>query len=118
MQKSFKNFLETYSQNPELDKKTWRMGGVSWAQFKESPNDYYAANTGAVPGCIYYTDTVKFGKKNHLLILQAIAEFESECGLMENKPSPTDETEYFNWLTWFAWENMAGNLISYLENED
>lgn len=110
------DFLNNYASNKELAEKALNAGGVNWNNIKEYPNDYYAANTGSVPGMIYYTDTVKFGKKNHLLILQVLQEFENECGTLENKPSPKDETQYFNWLSWFAWENTMSEVISYLEN--
>jgi hypothetical protein len=112
---SKKNFLKNFSSRPELHKKTLKAGGVQWSDLKQHPNDYYTANTGAVTGMIYYSDTVKFAKKNHLQILQALADFESECGTLENKPNPTDETQYFNWLSWFIWENMMSEIISYLE---
>ena len=116
--KTLKNFLENYSSNPELHKLAFKAGGVDFKDFKEYPSDYYAANTGAVSGMIYYTDTVKFAKKNHLLITQALGEFEHECGRLENKPMPykDNEEQYYNWLAWFAWESMAGELISYLED--
>lgn len=116
MKKTKKDFLENYSSNPELHKKVLKQGNVSWNDLKEYPNDYYAANTGSVYGMIYYKDTVKFAKKNHLAILQELDEFEGDCGRLENKPKPTDETQYFNWLSWFAWENMMSQLISYLES--
>lgn len=103
------------SQYPEFYPKIWEMGGVDWESFQEYPNDYYAANTGVVPGCIYYVDTVAFAKKHHLQILQMLDEFEQDCGRIEDKPSPVDEDEYFNWLTWFAWESLAGDLINWVE---
>ena len=73
------------------------------------------ASSGSIPGMIYYSDTVPFAKKNHLLILQALDNFENECGKLENKPSPTDETQYFNWLAWFAWENTISEVLNYLD---
>jgi hypothetical protein len=112
--KTLKNFL-AQSSNPELFKKVFNAGGVDFKDFQAYPNDYYAANTGAVPGMIYYSDTVKFAKDNLIEIINLLREFENECGLIENKPTE-DETLYFNWLAWFAWESMSGELISYLEN--
>jgi hypothetical protein len=110
-----KNFLENHSSFPEFHKKLLKQGGVEWALIKEYPQDYYTANSGSVSGFIYYKETVKFAKKHHLPILQMLEEFESDCGKLENKPSPTDETQYFNWLSWFAWENMMSEIISFLE---
>lgn len=114
--KTLSDFLTNYASNPELAKKTIKQGGLSFYEIKEMGWDAYAANTGAVPGMIYYSDTVKFAKKHHLLILQALENFESECGKLEDKPSPADETQYFNWLAWFAWENVMSELLNYLEN--
>ena len=113
--KTKKDFIENYSSNPELARKALNAGKVDWADIIKYPNDYYAANTGSVTGMIYYSDTVKFAKKNHLLILQALDNFERECGKLD-KPSTEDETQYFNWLAWFAWENTMSEVISYLED--
>lgn len=101
--------------NPELFKKVWKQGNVSFEQVKQHPNDYYAANTGAVPGMIYYADTCKFAKKNIWLILEQLSEFEKEIGEPLKKPSDPEQLQ--NWLTWFAWENMMSELINYLEEE-
>lgn len=110
------DFLNNYSRNPELAKKTLKAGSLTWDEIKEMGWDAYAANTGAVPGMIYYTDTIKFAKKNHLLILRALDEFENETGAkLDSKPSTIDETQYFNWLAWFAWENTMSEVLSYLE---
>lgn len=114
--KTQKEFLADYSTNPELAKKALKAGGLSWSEINEMRWDAYAANTGAVPGMIYYKDTVKFAKRNHLLILQALDEFEQDCGRCENKPSTQDETTYFNWLAWFAWENTMSEVLNYLES--
>ena len=112
---SKKKFLEKFSSFPEFHKKVLRQGGVEWNLLINHPQDYYTANSGSVTGMIYYKDTVSFAKKNHLSILQILDEFERECGKLENKPSPQDETQYFNWLTWFAWESMMSEIISFSE---
>lgn len=111
--KTQKEFLNN-CQFPELAKKTLKQGGVAWADLVKYPQDYYTANTGAVYGMIYYSDTVKFAKKNIFLIQQALNEFENECGQL-NKPTE-DEIQYYNWLCWFAWENTMSDLINFLEN--
>ena len=56
---------------------------------------------------IYYSMSVA--------ITNALNEFENECGLLENKPTG-DETQYYNWLSWFAWENVMSEVINYIEN--
>ncbi|WP_166386796.1 hypothetical protein [Polaribacter sp. 11A2H] len=111
---SKKTFLENHSSFPVFHKKLLKQGEVEWSLLKEYPQDYYAANSGSVPGMIYYTDTVAFAKKYHLSILQILEEFENECGQLEGRPTPTDETQYFNWLSWFAWESMMSEVISFL----
>ncbi|WP_298946139.1 hypothetical protein [uncultured Polaribacter sp.] len=113
---SKKTFLEKHSSNPEFHKKILKKGTVEWQQLIKCPQDYYAANTGSVPGMIYYKDTVAFAKKYHLSILQILEEFESDCGKLENKPSPQDEIQYFNWLAWFSWESCMSEVISFLES--
>jgi len=114
--KTKKDFLNNYSNNPELAKLALKAGGVDWADLEQYPNDYCYASNGSVNGMIYYEDTVKFAKKNHLLILQSLDEYEDECGKITNKPKATDETQYFNWLAWFAWECTIGDVINYLED--
>lgn len=99
--------------NPTLFKKVWKQGNVSFEDLKRSPNDYYAANTGSVPGMIYYVDTLRFAQKNVWLILEQLSAFEQEIGQPLQKPS--DISQLKNWLTWFAWENMMGELIIFLE---
>ena len=115
MSYSKKEFLSSNCSNPELAKKALNAGGLSFSEIKEMGWDAYAANTGSVPGMIYYSDTTKFAKKNHLLILKALDEFESECGKLENRPSTEDETQYFNWMAWFAWEYTMSEVLNYLE---
>lgn len=113
--KTLKKFFNDYSSAPDLHERVWKIGGVYFSEFKERPTDFYAANTGAVGGMIYYADTVRFAKKNLVLIMDALNAFEKECGLIPDKPTG-DPTQFYNWMTWFAWESMAGELINYLEN--
>ena len=113
---SKKQFLENYSSFPEFHKKVLEQGGVEWKQLIKHPQDYDAADSGSVPGMIYYQDTVAFAKKYHLSILQILDEFECDCGKLENKPSPTEEVQYFNFLAWFSWESMMSEVISFLES--
>ncbi|APG66311.1 hypothetical protein LPB136_13425 [Tenacibaculum todarodis] len=115
---SKKKFLENYSSFPGFHKELLKQGNVEWTLIKKYPQDYYSANSGSVPGMIYYKDTVAFAKKYHLSILQILDEFEYDCGKLVNRPSPQDETNYFNWLSWFAWENMMSEIISFLEMEN
>jgi hypothetical protein len=112
--KTKKDFLQNNCSNPELAKKVLKAGGLSWIEIKEMGWNAYAANTGAVPGMIYYSDTVNFAKKNLVLIMDSLNRFEKECGRLENKPTD-DETAFYNWLAWFAWENTMSEVLSYLE---
>lgn len=111
-----KEFLENHSSFPEFHKVLLKQSGLEWKQLIEQPQDYYTADSGSVPGFIFYNETVAFGKKHHPVILQILDEFESCCGKLENKPSPTDETQYFNWLSWFAWESMMSEVIAFVES--
>jgi hypothetical protein len=110
-----KTFLKSYSSAPKFHKELLKQGKVEWSLLKENPEDYYAANSGSVPGMIYYADTVSFAKKHHLQILQILEDFESECGKLDNKPGPLDEVQYYNWLSWFAWESMMSEILSFLD---
>lgn len=112
---SKKTFLENHSSFANFHKKLLKQGDVEWSELVKHPNDYYAADSGSVPGMIYYEDTVSFAKKHHLQILQILDEFESDCGRLENKPSSIDEVQYFNWLSWFAWESMMSEILSFLD---
>jgi len=115
---SKKKFLENYSSFPEFHKQLLKQGGVEWSELIKYPEDSFSAESGSVPGMIYYTDTVAFAKKHHLEILQILDEFESDYGKLENKPSPQDETQYFNWLSWFAWKSMMSEIIAFVENNN
>ena len=77
---SKKQLLEIYSSDPEFHKKVLKQGGVQWSELVKHPQDYYAANSGSVPGMIYYNDTVTFAKKYHLSLLQILYDFECDCG--------------------------------------
>jgi Na+-transporting NADH:ubiquinone oxidoreductase subunit NqrA len=108
-----KEFLSEYAQHSELAKKALKQSGLSWKEIKEHPSDFYDPSSGSVPGFIYYVDTVKFAKKNLVLIQNALNDFENECGVL-NKPTD-DETQYYNWLAWFAWENTMSDVLSALD---
>ncbi len=114
MMKHINRFFQQCS-NPQFFPKVWEMGGVDWDSFVKHPNDYYDPSSGSVPGCIYYSDTVKFAKANHEAILIELCEFEQEYGPLNNKPLITEGTTYYNWLTWFAWEHMCSELIAFIE---
>jgi len=101
--------------NPDFTRAILRAGGVSWKELISRPEDYYAANNGNVPGMIYYEDTVKFGKKYQNDILDMIDEYEEDTGSKVDKPSRKDKTQYYNWLSWFAWESVMLDLMYYLE---
>lgn len=100
------------SNHPELTKAVLNQLGVDWEQLCEYPEDYRDASSG-VSGFIYYTETVAFAKRHIVKIINALNEFESECGLLD-KPTD-DETQYFNWLSWFALEKVVGDLCNALE---
>ena len=115
--KTLKEFFERYSANPTLDKKVWKQGCVDWKIIKEYPQDYQNASIGSVIGMIYYDDTVKFAKNNLEEIHEYLVEVEKELGPL-NVPNFRDsEICYYNWLTWFMWEDLARRLWDYLEED-
>ena len=64
---------------------------------------------------IYYKDTIAFAKKHHLSILQIIDKFENQFGKLKIKPRPHDGIQYFNWISWFIWNNMMREIIYFME---
>jgi hypothetical protein len=112
MKKTKKGFFD-YTQYPELAKKVISQIGLPFSELCKHPDDYRTASHG-VPGFVYYYDTVRFGKRNLVLIMQALNSFERECGILD-KPTD-DETQYFNWLAWFALEAVISELIYYMED--
>jgi hypothetical protein len=116
--KTKKDFLENYASNPDLARKTLNAGGLTWEDIKEMKWDAYAADTGAVPGMIYYADTVKFAKRNQQAILDQLRQFEEEAGQLDVPRYSDGETQYFNWFAWFAWENTIYEVLNYLEEDE
>lgn len=112
--KTKKEFLERFASNPTLAKKVLNQIGESWNNIIRYPEDYRDASVG-VSGFIYYKDTVAFAKRNLALITKALHEFEQEIGTPLKKPTD-DETEYLNWLAWFALENTIDDVIQYKES--
>ena len=114
--KTITDFLNNHSTNPTLHKKVWRMSEVDWIDLYERTEDYQDASSGSVSGCIYYEDTVPFAKKNLGLILEQLRETEMEIGSLSVPDKYDSETQYYNWLTWFAWEQFVGEVTSYIES--
>ena len=83
--------------------------GVDWKQLCEYPEDYRDASAG-VSGFIYYTETVAFAKRHLVKIINALNELENDIGEPLKKPND-DETQYFNWLAWFALETVIDELV-------
>jgi hypothetical protein len=113
--KTKKEFLENFANNPELAEKTLKAGQLTWREINEMKWDAYAANTGLVPGMIYYDDTVKFAKQNERLILEQLREIERECGQLDVPRYSDVPTQYYNWLAWFAWENTMVEVLSFID---
>ena len=111
--KTKKEFIEN-CQHPELANKVLNKMGASWNEIIEHPYDYRNAGDG-VSGFIYYSETVPFAKSNLVLIQNVLNEFELECGVLK-KPTD-DETQYYNWMAWFALENTIQEIIYYKENQ-
>ena len=99
-----KNEVLQQTAHEELNKKVIRQIGMRFWEIMENLEDYRDASAG-VSGFIYYTDTEKFFKKNSILILEAVRDFEEECGTLE-KSEPLS-----NWYSWFALENCVRELM-------
>ena len=112
MKLSKKKFIES-SRNPELTKAVLNQCGVDWADLTAYPLDYRDASTG-VSGFIYYSETVEFAKQHLVLIMNALNEFENEIGVPMKKPTD-DETQFYNWMAWFALETVIDELMCALE---
>lgn len=112
--KTKKEFLERFASHPELAKKVFRQMGVDWKEIIEYPEDFRDASSG-VSGFVYYRDTVPFAKRNMVLITKALHDFEQEMGTPLKKPTD-DETQYLNWLAWFALENTIDEVMGYKES--
>lgn len=96
------------SRYPELYEKLIRFGGVSTADMRKSPRDYYAANTGSVPGLIYNSKCEAFFKNNFSDIFEVLQDAQDE-GLM------SDGLRHYNaaFCVRFVWEFMQAELFSF-----
>lgn len=112
--KTLKEFF-SQSSNPNFYKKVWKAGGLDFSVVKKHPSDYYAADTGAVPGMIYYSETEKFAKNNADTILDIIADYDDENGSNTLKRA-AESGSALNFFAWFAWESMMCEMLSYLED--
>ncbi len=107
-------FLEN-SSHPELTKAVLDQLDVPWSELCANISDYRDASAG-VPNFIYYEETVEFAKKNLVLIMNALNELENDIGAPLKKPTDS-ETQFYNWLAWFALENCVGDLMRALEEQ-
>lgn len=112
MEKRKKIFLEK-CRYPELARRVLDQMGESWNNIIKYPEDFRDAGAG-VSGFVYYSDTVPFSKRNLVLIMNALNDFENEIGSPLNKPTD-DETAFYNWLAWFALENTIQEIIDFKE---
>ena len=110
--KTKKEFLEDFSKNPELARKVLKQMGIPWKEIIERPMDFRDASMG-VSGFTYYNETEPFAKRNIGLILDALAEFEQDCGPI----MPQEYDNRLNWLAWFALESTIQEIIDYVEQD-
>lgn len=115
MKRTRKQFILS-SRNPELSKAVLKQCGVDWEDLIAYPYDYRDAGSG-VSGFIYYSDTVPFAKAHLVPIMNALNELESDIGEPLKKPTG-DETQFYNWLAWFALESVVDEIIYFKENQD
>lgn len=110
--KTLKDYLKT-SRNSELAQVVLEQMGLDFQEVIERPYDFRDASVG-VSGFIYYSETTQFAEKNLLTIINALNEFETEIGEPLKKPTD-DETQYLNWLAWFALETVIDEIITLTE---
>ncbi|UAB75137.1 hypothetical protein [Mesoflavibacter sp. SCSIO 43206] len=103
-----KNEVLRETANEELNKKVIKQMGMRFWEIMENLEYYRNAGNG-VSGFIYYGETEKFFKKNSILILEAVRNFEEDCGTLE-KTEPLS-----NWYSWFALENCIQELMDVKE---
>jgi len=117
MSKNREQFIQQ-SDNPLLTRRVLNQMCVPWKNLKAYPLDYRDASSGSSPGFVYYTDTIQFAKQNIFEILKILHQFNNETGSQLPPSNITeDETQYYNWLSWFALENTVQNLIEYLAGD-
>jgi hypothetical protein len=111
-----KAYLEQAS-NPDLSKvilNYLHRNGVLWSELVTYIDDYQDASCG-ISGFIFYTDTNKLAKRNLLLFIRAIHNFEQETGSPLTNMPTDDEENYLNFLAWFALESVTHEIQSILE---
>jgi hypothetical protein len=103
--------------NPDLSKvilSQLNRHGIPWSELIARPSDFCNASSG-VNGFIYYDDTVKLAKRNLLLLIRSVHNFEQETGTpLENIPLD-DDTNYLNFLAWFGLESVVFEIMNLLE---
>lgn len=110
--KNLQEYLEE-SRNPQLAQAVLDQMGLDFEEVIERPSDFRDASAG-VSGFIYYSETTQFAKDNLLLITMTLNEFEEEIGSTLSKPKE-DETQYLNWLAWFALETVIDEIMTLTE---
>lgn len=110
--KSLNAYLKE-SRYPELAQKVINQMDLDFREIIERPYDFQNANAG-VSGFIYYSETTEFAKSNLWAITKALNEWEQELGEPIKKPIE-DETQYLNWLAWFALEIIINEIIQFTE---
>ena len=102
---------EGYEGNTLQEKITARLEDVS-----------HGCSSGTVSSLIYYTDTCEFFKKYKKEISALIKNYQEETGSNISDLEWFDKEDVFceeqnnqNYLAWFAYENIAFNLMSALE---
>ena len=111
--KTKKEFLANCTY-PKLYRNVLKQMGIPWEEIVDHPMDYRDAGNG-VSGFIYYTDTVKFAKRNLYEIIVLLNDLETDVGLL--KKDAGDETRLMNWYAWLALESCISDIMNYLEEE-
>lgn len=110
--KSLNAYLKE-SRHPKLAKMVIKQIGLEFCEILERPYDFRNASAG-VPGFIYYSETTAFAKSYIWEITKVLNEYENEIGQPILKPIE-DETQYLNWLAWFALETIIDEIMNLTE---
>lgn len=111
-----KDFLENYTNYPELAKKVLRQMSASWAELYKYPKNYRDASAG-VNGFINYCETEPFARRNLELIIRVQSDYEEEtgCHLSGNQHF---KSNFFNFMAWFALETIVDEVMRYKEDKE
>jgi hypothetical protein len=95
-----------------LFKAVMRQIGGTWAEIYDRPEDFRSAESG-VGGFIYYSETTKFATRHLKDIILVLFRYDLPYKILQEKAQ--DETDFLNWLSWWALEMNVDKIMIYKE---